>query len=338
MLMRGAEANRYMARPDPARAGLLIFGADAMRVALKRQEAIAALLGPNGESEMRLSRIPAAELRKEPSRLMDAIKEIGFFPGARVAFVEDATDGLTGLITEALKAWKPGDATIVVTAGDLKAKATLKGIFEKHPSAVCIGLYNDPPTREEIEAELRRAGLSQISPEAMGDLTTLSKALDPGDFRQTLEKIALYKWQDTTPLSPAEIAALAPATLEAEVDELLAVVANKTPMKVAPLLRRLEGQGTNPVTICIQALRHFKALQTAMADSSGLQNGLVKARVFGPRREQMQKQAQIWGPSGVESAIALLLETDLTLRSASKAPMMALMERCLVRIASIRRI
>ena len=46
MKLAGAEASRFLAKPDPTRAGLLIFGADAMRVALKRQEAIAALVGP----------------------------------------------------------------------------------------------------------------------------------------------------------------------------------------------------------------------------------------------------------------------------------------------------
>jgi DNA polymerase-3 subunit delta len=60
----------------------------------------------------------------------------------------------------------------------------------------------------------------------MADLTTLSRALDPGDFRQTLEKIALYKHGDATPLTPAEVAAMAPATIEAEVDELIAATAD----------------------------------------------------------------------------------------------------------------
>lgn len=337
MLMRGAEANRYMARPDPSRAALLIYGADPMRIALKRQEAIAALLGPNGESEMRLTRLSGAELRKDPSRLIDSIKEIGFFSGARVVFVEEATDGLTATFAEALKLWQAGDANIIVTAGDLKKASPLKTLFEKHLQTVCIALYNDPPTREEIETELKRAGLAQITPEAMADLTVLARAIDPGDFRQTLQKIALYKWQDASPLTPAEVAAMAPATIEAELDQLLAVVANKTPDKIAGLMRRLDAQGTKPVTICIQSLRHFRSLQTAMTDSGGLQAGLAKARVFGPRREQMQRQAQLWGQSGLETAIAHLLETDLALRSSSKAPAMALVERALMRISMIRR-
>ena len=56
MILKGVEASRYCAKPNPAHAGLLIFGADPMRVALRRQEAIAALIGPEGEAEMRRSR------------------------------------------------------------------------------------------------------------------------------------------------------------------------------------------------------------------------------------------------------------------------------------------
>ena len=50
----------YFTKPDPERAGLLIYGPDAMRVAIKRQDVVAAFLGPNGEEEMRLTRIAAA--------------------------------------------------------------------------------------------------------------------------------------------------------------------------------------------------------------------------------------------------------------------------------------
>ncbi len=337
MILKGVEASRYFAKPDPGKAGLLIAGADAMRVALKRQEVIAALIGPQGEGEMRLTRIPASDLRKDGAALIDAIKAIGFFPGPRAAFVEDATDTLADTIARALKDWRPGDATILVTAGNLTAKSALKMLFDKHPNAFCAMLYDDPPTREDIEDALKKAGLTQIDREAMADLTTLARALDPGDFRQTLEKIALYKYGDSTALTPADVAAMAPSTLEAEVDDLLLAVADGRAPAIGLLLRRLEGQGVLPVAICIQALRHFRALHMAAADPAGPAMGLQKARVFGPRREQMQRQAQALGMQTLESAVALLLETDLTLRSASRAPGMALMERALIRLAMLRR-
>lgn len=337
MKLTGAEANRYLTKPDAGRAGLLIFGADVMRVALKRQEAILAMIGATGEGEMRLARIQAAELRKDASALSDATRAVGFFPGPRVAFVEDATDGLTATFEAALKDWRAGDANIVVVAGNLSAKSTLKTLFEKHLNAMCIGLYDNPPTREEIEADLARVGLRQIPADAMADLATLARALDPGDFRQMLEKIALYKFNDTSPLTPTEIAALAPATIEAEVDDLLAAVADQRHGAIGPLMRRLEGQGVAPVTLCIGVMRHFRALHVAASDPGGVSNGMLKARVFGPRRDAMQRQAGNWGMHKLESALSLLVETDLMLRSSTRAPAMAVMERALIRLAMMKR-
>ena len=337
MILKGAEAARYCAKPDPARAGLLIFGADPMRVALKRQEAIAALIGPEGEGEMRLTRMSGGDLRRDGSLLRDAIKAVGFFPGPRVAFVEDATDGLTEAVGAALADWKPGDAVIVVTGGNLTGKSALKTVFEKHPAAVCIGLYDEPPSREEIEDALKKAGLVNIDREAMTDLTTLARALDPGDFRQTLEKIALYKHSDPSPLVPADVAAMAPATIEADVDDLIDAVAEARSTAIGPLFRRLEGQGVLPVTICIGALRHFRILHAAATDPAGPGAGIQKARVTYKQKDAMGRQAGQWGSRALESAVAVLLETDLTLRSASRAPGMALMERALIRIAMTRR-
>ncbi|MBL9050859.1 MAG: DNA polymerase III subunit delta [Tabrizicola sp.] len=337
MILKGVEATRYCAKPDPSRAGLLIFGADPMRVALKRQEAIAALIGPEGEGEMRLTRMSGGDLRKDASLLLDAIKAVGFFPGPRVAFVEEATDGLADTVATALKEWKPGDAAIVVTGGNLTGKSALKTLFEKHPSAICIGLYDDPPSREEIEDALKKAGLTNIDREAMTDLTTLARALDPGDFRQTLEKIALYKYRDESPLTPADVAAMAPATIEAEVDDLIDAVAEARANAIGPLFRRLEGQGVLPVTICIGALRHFRILHAAATDPQGPGVGIQKARVNFKQKDAMGRQAGHWGTRTLEQALAILLETDLTLRSASRAPGMALMERALIRIAMSRR-
>lgn len=339
MKLSGRDAARYLSKPDSGRAGLLIFGADAMRVALKRQEAIAALIGPEGEAEMRLTRIPAADLRKDAALVIDAVKAQGFFPGLRVAFVEDAADGLSDVLRTALSDWRPGDATLVVTAGNLTAKSTLRKVFEDNGNAVAIGIYDDPPTKEEIEAELIRAGLKAIDPAAMTDLIALSRALDPGDFRQTVEKIGLYKWGDATPLTPSEVALSAPATIEAEVDDALNLVAEGQRNALGAIMRRLEGQGVSPVTLCIGAERHFRALHAAASDPGGAGAGLARMRppVFGPRRDRMARQAQAWGVLALEKALAHLIETDLTLRSTSKAPGMALVERALMRLVEMPR-
>ena len=339
MKLAGAAAAKFFARPEPDRTGVLIFGADAMRVALRRQELIAALIGPGGEAEMRLTRLSGADLRKDPALLDDAMRAQGFFPGPRVAFVEEAADGAAEAVKAALAGWRQGDAVLVVTAGSLGKGSPLRKAFEDHPNAYAIGIYDDPPGREEIEAVLAKAGLREIGREAMTDLLALARDLDPGDFRQTVEKIALYKFGDAAPLSPADIAACAPATIEAEVDDVLNAVAESRTGEVGPLMRRLEGQGATPVGLSIAAMRHFRTLHAAASAPGGAAEGIARMRppVFGPRRDRMLRQAQGWGMHNLEKAIGILTDTDLMLRSTSRAPAMAVIERALIRLAMLNR-
>jgi DNA polymerase-3 subunit delta len=335
MKLSPRDATTYFDRPDPARAGLLIYGGDAMRVALKRQQVIAALIGPTGEAEMRLDRIPGAELRRDKALLSDAVRASGFFPGTRVAFVEDAGDAAADVIAGALDDWRDSDAVIVVTAGALTPRSALRKLFEGHKNAFAAAIYDDPPSRAEIEAALRSAGLRDIAPEAMTAIGDLARDLDPGDFRQFLEKLGLYKLGDPAPLSPDDIAACAPASTEAEVDDLLHAVAEAEAARIGPLLRRLEAQGVLPVTLYITAQRHFRALHTAASDPKGAGAGMARARVSWKHRDRMQRQASRWGAARLEQALGLLIDTDLALRSTTPVPPMPVMERTLVRLARL---
>ncbi len=339
MKLTARDADAYFAKPDPDRAGLLIFGNDAMRVALKRQQVIAALLGEGAEEEMRLTRMSGGDLRKDPAMLLDAATTRGFFPGPRVAFVEDATDGLARTIDAALQEWRDGDAQIIVTAGTLNARSALRKLFEGHPNALAAAVYDDPPGRAEIEAMLTAAGLSRMDSDAMQDVIALSRVLDPGDFRQTLEKLSLYKAGDETPVSSQDVLACTPASTEAALDDVLHCVAESRTGDIAPVLRKLQAQGVQPVGLCIGATRHFRVLHAAASDRGGPGAGIARVRppVFGPRRDRMVRQAQSWGVRRLEQALQLLTDTDLQLRSAAKAPQMALMERALIRLAMLGR-
>ncbi|MEL6958805.1 MAG: DNA polymerase III subunit delta [Pseudomonadota bacterium] len=339
MKLNARDAASYWHKPDATGAGLLIYGADAMRVAIKRQDVIKALVGPNGEEEMRLTRMTGAELRKDPALLGDAIKAQGFFPGHRVAFVEEAGDSVTKAIEPALTDWREGDAQIVVTAGQLNARSSLRKLFEGHPTAYAVGLYDDPPSRDEIEASLRGAGLKSIGRDAMDLFIALSRDMAPGDFRQTLEKVALYKLDDPSEVSAEDIEACAPVSNEAALDDVLNVVADLKVNEIGPVLSRLYAQGTTPVSLCIAAMRHFRQLHLVASDPGGPAAGIGRMRppVFGARRDRMVRQANSWGRPKLEKALAAITEADLTLRSASTAPGHALIERMFIRLAMLGR-
>ena len=330
MKLSTGQANAYFAKPDPEAAGLLIYGADAMRIALKRQQTVTALIGPEGETEMRLTRMRVGELRKDPALLMDALKAIGFFPGPRVALVEDATEQVGPIITDALAAWVPGDAQIIVTAGALKPTSKLRKAFESHKAAFATGIYDTPPTRAEVEQSLKDAGIADLPQQAMHMLMDLAHNLEPGDFRQTVEKIGLYKLGDPSPISNQDIAACAPTSFEAEIDDVLIVIGDGQANAIGPVMQRLQAQGVNAVTLCIGAMRHFRTLHRAAVDATG------RPQIWGPNRDKMLAQARRWGPNKLETALTVLTDTDLQLRSVGQhAPALALVERAFIRLAML---
>lgn len=340
MKLSPREADGYFAKPDPGKTGLLIYGADAMRVSLKRQQVLAALLGPGAEEEMRLARMPGGDLRKDPAQLLDAIKAVGFFPGQRAVFVEGANDTATPAILSALQEWQPGDAQIVVTAGQLKATSKLRKAFEGHSNAYAAGIYDDPPSRAEIERILGEGGIRGVPGDSMSALTDIANDVGPGDFSRMIEKLALYKHGDSSPLSLDDIAAVAPQSTEAALDDVLNVVAEARSTEIGPLMRRLQAQGTNAVTLCIGATRHFRTLYTIASAPGGPAQGIGQLRppVYGKRRDRLLRQAQNWGADRLETALTIITDTDLQLRSAGQtAPALALMERALIRLSMLGR-
>jgi DNA polymerase-3 subunit delta len=328
--LRGREAARLVSAPPADLAGALLYGADAMRVALKRQELIAALAGPEADAEMRLTRLAPGDLRADPAAATDALKAVGFFPGPRVVFVEGLGEAQARPVLAALEARAPGDATLVVTAGALKKGSKLRIAFEAHPAAAAIAFYDDPMTGAELDALVEAEGL-RLDPEARLGVEALSQALDPGDLRQTLARMTL--WADGTEMTAADVALLAPATQEAEAAQAVTAAAEGRAAEIGALMRRLDGQGVSAVTLAIAATRHFGQLHAA-AVAGGVGN--LRPPVFGPRRQAMEGQVRAWGARRLEAALALLMETDLTLRSTSRAPAMAVMERALIRLAMMR--
>jgi len=339
MKLAPRQAAGVLDRPGDDLPGLLIFGADPIRVADHRQRVIAARIGPQGEAEMRLTRIDAAVLRKEGGQLAEALRAMGFFAGPRAVLVDGATEHTVPALTAALADWAPGDALLVVTAGELKPTAKLRKLFEAHRSALALAVYDDPPDRAQIESWLAAEGLDRLPPDAAHELVALGQTLEPGEFRQTLARIALYKLGDPAPLTPDQIADLAPAAPEAAIDDLVAAVAEGARGRIAPLVARLAGQGVQPVAICIALVRHLRLLHRLSGDPQGPQRAIERLRPPPAYRlrDRLLRQSALWRGERLDDALSEVVALDLALRSSSPVPARALTERILIRIAGMVR-
>ena len=328
----------FFKSPPKGLAGVLIYGNDVMRVSDKRQQFISSLLGPNADEEMRLIRISRESLKKAPEQAIDLCKAQGFFPGERALLIEEANETVADTIIKAIEEWQDGDATIVVTAGSLKPSSSLRKFFEQKKNIFSVQIFDNPMTKFEVEKIITESGLQNVTQEILNQLVTIASELTPGDFKQSLNKLALYKLNDETPITYQDLINCTPASNEAAIDEVLNVILAGNEFKVNQIIGRLRSQGVLPVTLVIAATRHFKALFSIVSNPGGVSAGATALRppIYGPRKETLINQAQKWGPVKIKTAIKILTTIDLKLRSADqKAPQMSLVERHLIRIAML---
>ena len=336
MKLTNRDVVSFLKSPPMGIIGVLIYGNDPIRVSDRRRQLIKSLLGSNADEEMRLARISRENLKKAPEQAIDLCKAKGFFPGPRALLIEEANETSTDTIIKAVEAWKDGDATIIVTAGSLKPSSSLRKFFENKKNTYSVPIYDNPMTKFEVEKIIAESGLQNLTPDSLELLIAIASDLHPGDFKQTVGKLALYKLNDKTPVTYQDTMNCTPTSTEADIDEVLNVILAGKEFKVSQILGRLSSQGTLPVTLIIAATRHFKALFAIISNPGGVNAGATALRppIYGPRKELLTNQAQKWGPVKIKTAIKILTTTDLQLRSSNlRAPQMAVVERLFIRIA-----
>ena len=216
--LRGKEIDAFLARPDPGRPIILLYGPDAGLVR-ERADALMASAVDDPNDPFSLVRLDGDELSAEPSRLVDEAMTIPLFGGRRAIRVRAGSrsfaSGVDTLADSPLK-----DCRIVIEAGELRPESPLRKACERAKTAVAIACY--PDTERDlarlIDEELRASNL-RIAPDARAVLMSLLGG-DRQASRNELRKLALY----------------AHGKGEITLDDVMTVVSDASELKLDPIV------------------------------------------------------------------------------------------------------
>ena len=216
--LRGKEIDAFLARPDPGRPIILLYGPDAGLVR-ERAEALLASAVDDPNDPFSLVRLDGDELSAEPSRLVDEAMTMPLFGGRRAIRVRAGSRsfaaGVDTLAEQPLK-----DCRIVIEAGELRPESPLRKACERAKTAVAIACYPDGERdlAKLIDDELRVSNL-KIAPDARAALMALLGG-DHQASRNELKKLALFSHGEA----------------EVTLDDVMAVVADASELKIDPIV------------------------------------------------------------------------------------------------------
>ena len=314
--LKGSDIERFVARPDPARPIVLVFGPDAGLVR-ERAEALIRASVDDPKDPFQLARLDGDDLAGEPTRLVEEANTIPLFGGRRAVWVKAGGRNFATAV-EALIAAPSPDCRVVIEAGDLKRSAPLRALCERAKNVAALPCYADAERDlvRLIDDELRAAGLT-IAPEARAALVPLLGG-DRLASRNEIQKVALF----------------ARGKARVELDDVMAVVADASTLALDGLIDaafagrtgELEVQfgkartaGTAGGTVVSAALRQVAQLhraKLAVEEGASIDEAMggIQPFVHFSRKAAVEAALKGWTSARLERVMTQLADATLEAR------------------------
>jgi DNA polymerase-3 subunit delta len=312
-----ARAAQFLAAPPEVVRAVLFYGPDGGLVR-ERAEALTLQVAEDASDPFRVVEMSGQALGEDPARLADEAAAISFTGGRRVVRVRDAGERIVRIFQSFLEdapGDAPGDTMIVLEAGDLPARSSLRKLFEKHDLAAAVACYRDEGRDLErvIRQSLDEAGLT-IEPDALSFLRTHLGG-DRQISRRELEKVVLYKGKQTSPVSLTDVEACVGNSSALALDDVVDAVGLGDLPRLTTALPRCLAEGSTAIAVLRAVAQHFQRLHMVAgrrAAGESLDDALKSLRppLFWKRKEAFTAQLRLWSLEDLGLALGRLLTAE----------------------------
>ena len=343
MKISAARADRFARKPDPEVRAVLVYGPDD-GLARERAAALVRSVVDDPGDPFRVVELSAAQLREDPARLADEAAALSLTGGRRVIRLRDAGDPLTELLSGHLEE-AMGDTLIVLEAGDLPARSSLRKLFEAAKRGAAVPCYRDDERALSalVTTFLGEQGL-RAAPDAMAYLTAHLGG-DRQVTRRELEKLALYlatagsgDQMAAGEVGLNDVVACIGDSAELTLEDVALSTADGDLAGLDRALQRCFREGASPIAPLRAVSRHFLRLHYIAgltADGTPIEAAMKRLRppVFWKASGRFKAQARRWTGRPLARALAHLLATESACKTTG-APAEALASEALLRIAA----
>ncbi len=323
----------FLKKPDAGIRAVLVYGPDAGLVR-ERADRLASGVAPDAADPFRVSELPAADLAQDPPRLNDEAAALCMTGGRRVVRVRDADDRLGGMF-ERFLAEPPGDALVVVEAGELGPRSKLRAAFEAAATGGALPCYveDGAALHAAVRAALAERGVKADD----AAVRTLAGLLGPDRMllRGEVEKLALYLG-DRRAATAEDVEACSADAAATSLDEAIDSCLAGNLAAADRALQRLAAEGVAPVRVLRSMAAHLARIESVHARAAaGEEIGRLMAaqRIFFKRQPAFRAQLRIWRGQRLARALDRVVEAEMRCKETG-APDRAICERALLGLAA----
>jgi len=314
--IKAADVDRFIARPDPAAAVVLVYGPDAGLVR-ERVDALVKASVDDPNDPFSFVRIEGEDLSGNPSRLVEEAHTVPLFGGRRAVMVKAGGRNIVAAVEPVLAA-PSNECRIIIEAGDLKKSAPLRALCEKSKVAAALPCYvdNARDLARLIDDEMRAANL-QIAPDARAMLLGLLGG-DRLASRNEIRKLVLYA-QGGSRVELADVVAVVADASALALDGVIDSAFAGKPSDVETEFGKARAGGSSPAAIVSAAIRqvanlHKMKLAVEAGDSVEFAMKRGAPPVHFTRERDVGAALRAWSPPRLLRTMEQLAEASLDMR------------------------
>ena len=335
--VKAADVDAFVARPDPVRRVVLVFGPDAGLIG-ERVRAVLAASVDDMSDPFALARLNGEELAAEPTRLVEEALTMPLFGGRRAVWVKAGSRNIApaveALLDDPLFA-AARECRVVIEAGDLRRNAPLRVLCERAKNATALPCYADSERDRArlIDDEMRAAGLS-LAPDARAVLIPLLGG-DRAASRSEIQKLALYA-RGRDQVSVEDVTAVVSDASALAIEDIIDAAFAGRPGELEIQLGKARVAGTTAGSILFNAQRQLAQLhkwRTAIEQGRPFSLEAVQPPLPFRRRPLVEAALKTWSATRLATAMAELAEAVLQSRL-NPALADTIAERALLAIAA----
>jgi DNA polymerase III subunit delta len=330
--IKTADVDRFLARPDPARPVVLVFGPDAGLVS-ERVNALVKASVDDVNDPFSLVRLEGEELTAAPARLVEEAQTIPLFGGRRAVWVKAGSRNIAAAV-ETLLDLAALECRVVIEAGDLRRNAPLRVVCERAKNAAALPCYADGERdlARLIDTEMRAADLT-LKPEARAVLIALLGG-DRAASRNELRKLALYA-RGRAEIEVDDVTAVVSDASALALDDLIDNAFAGRPAELETLLGKVHAAGSPVGSIFFAAQRQLSQLhkwRSAIEAGAPFSVDALQPPLHFRRKNLVDAALKQWNASRLTAAMAELADAVLASR---RTPALAetIAERALLAVA-----
>jgi DNA polymerase-3 subunit delta len=331
--IKAADIDGFVARPDPARPVVLVFGPDLGLVS-ERAHALIKASVDDVNDPFALARLEGEQLTADPSRLVEEALTMPLFGGRRAVWVKAGGRNI-GPAVEALLGAALAQCRVVIEAGDLRRNAPLRALIERAKNAAALPCYadNERDRARLIDDEMRAAGLT-LAPDARAFLIPLLGG-DRQASRSEIRKLTLYA-RGRAQVGIDDVTAVVSDASALALDDIVDAAFAGRPAELEAQLAKARMAGSSSGSILFNAQRQLAQLhkwRTAIEQGAAFSLDAVHPPLHFRRKALVEAALKLWNAGRLAAAMTDLADAVLESR---RRPALAdtIAERALLAIAA----